>query len=171
MDFSKIEETACLQLIIATISIVGSVFAAWITVRLTVQNERKTLILTIKRDLYMDVYKHLSKLKKNPTLIYEQDFMDILYDLSIQVDVYASKNVKNHFEIFYNDSELKFSHFIDRFLEETVHEDRQAIADEIPLFSEQLDKEEEDYKIQNMCDMKLLEEMMCILKKELIGEK
>ena len=71
-----------------TINILVSVVTALITSIITVAVERKQKVSEIQRKTYMSLLKKLNLLTENPTLIYDDVFVQKLKDLKIEVELY-----------------------------------------------------------------------------------
>lgn len=135
-----------------TINILVSVVTALITSIITVAVERKQKVSEIQRKTYMSLLKKLNLLTENPTLIYDDVFVQKLKDLKTEVELYANKTIKNEFLALYKDIEDDYKKY---FLRYRIDNDNSGINKSTDPFlyenyEEMLEKEEFDYKIQNL---------------------
>ena len=136
---------------------------AWITTFVTIKHERGRNITELKRELYFDVLRYLSKILINPTLIYDDAYRDTLLELGLRMDVYAGKKILEPFQEFLKNAEDKYINHKMKFYGEDVCDERQVLKAD-PLFGEALEKEEEDDMICNLPEMGQVEKMAKELK-------
>lgn len=135
-----------------TINILVSVVTALITSIITVAVERKQKVSEIQRKTYMSLLKKLNLLTENPTLIYDDVFVQKLKDLKIEVELYANKTIKNEFLALYKDIEDDYKKYLLRYRVDNDNSGINKSTDPFlyEIYEEMLEKEEFDYKIRNL---------------------
>ena len=147
------------MLMTAVTAIVIPVFVAWLTVYMTVKHERRQLLNEVRRGVYMDALRKLTKIKENPTIIFDETFFEAIKDVNLQIEVYADSKIQKESQILWTNISNLHKEFIEKFYS-GEDADTRELYKQHPFFSETLEREEFDYKIQNMPDYTKVETMV-----------
>lgn len=126
--------------------IILAILSAWITTRLTVKSERAKLVNEVRRNVYMNALHILNRLTKNPTLIFDDAYMDEMSNVALEIEVYASKLIQDSFASFVQDIQSRYQEYLEQF---KCDEERNEYAKD-PFFADTFEREEFDYTVENM---------------------
>lgn len=142
-----------------------SIISAWLTSFLTISSERKKMVNDVRRNAYMDTLCLLTKIIKNPIIIYDEAFMDKLQDIELSMSVYGTSHIVEQFRLLLEDVSHLHLEYQKKFQTED-YEDREQLRND-PIWGELIEEEEFDYKVQNMPDYGSVESIAKLLKEEI----
>lgn len=140
--------------------------------KVTAGYERRKMVSELRRNTYMTALRLISRLLDDPTLIFNNDFMDELKMSRIEMDVYATDKVRAAFETFWADIEQRYKAYRIKFESEDAVEQQEAERNFMPegMFDEMLEKEQFDTRIETMPEYEKIQAATISLKQAIVAE-
>lgn len=140
--------------------------------KITAGYERRKMVSELRRNTYMTLLRLTSKLLDNPTLIFNNDFMDEMKMSRIEMEVYATDKVRTAFETFWVDIEQRYKEYRLKFESEDAVEQWEEVRNFMPegWADEMLEKEQFYTMIEMMPGYEKIQTATINLKQAIITE-
>ena len=150
------KNTIMVDIIISSIGAIVSIAIAFFGSR----NALKQALYMLKVDKEIDAYEkmlHLfSKLKSDPQLLFQIEFINDLSSLKPFSDVYSSSAVQEMYTEFCQKTEKIFINYQNEFHDEDLEEEKASCIASVPWAKELFEKEEDDYMINTLIEKSML---------------
>ena len=126
----------------------------------------------LRRNTYMTSLRLTSRLLDEPTLIFNNDFMNEMKMSRIEMEVYATDKVRTVFETFWADIEQRYKEYRMKFESEDAVEQQEKARNFMPegMFDEMLKKEQFYTMIEMMPEYKKIQTATINLKQAIATE-
>ena len=140
--------------------------------KITAGYERRKMVSELRRNTYMTLLRLTSKLLDEPTLIFNNDFMNEMKMSRIEMEVYATDKVRTAFETFWVDIKQRYEEYRLKFESEGAVEKQEEVRNFMPegWGDEMLKKEEFYTMIEMMPGYEKIQTATINLKQAIIAE-
>lgn len=156
-----LNDSVSVEIGIAIITIISSLLIT----KWTISSERRKMVSELQRNAYMAMLTLITKIRDNPTLVFSREIIDQLKMNYVAVDVYGKKSIADNTNNFIKLANEKYYEYSKRF--ESEDDSIRSEMKKSWMYSDMLDREEEDYMIQNLPSISEIEQLAESLKKEI----
>ena len=108
-------ENIVIPIVSVVLSGMVSIAVAFLTAKLTSDNEMKRTVREKRQILYIECYEILTKIKNNPYMVFDYDTVSALKDLVAKVNLIASKHAIESLRPLYEQINITYINYSDRF--------------------------------------------------------